>query len=51
MGDLIGNRIPNVVAKSYDNKITKVSKNQKIPKKRYISLEERKNIADDVRLI
>ena len=42
-----------MVAKSYDNKIMKVSKRhgQKIQKKRYIPAEERKNITDDLGLI
>ena len=56
-GDFIGNKIA--------NRITKVSKNsqhnnsetvtnehdKKIPKERYISLEERQKIIDDLRLI
>ena len=63
-GDLIGNKIAVAVAKSYDGKITKVSKNsqqhnsetvtnehdKEIPKERHISPEKRKEIIDDSRL-
>ena len=58
--NLIDNKIADVVAKSYYGRITKVSKNSKqnysetvtiendkeIPKKRYISPEERQKIID-----
>ena len=60
--DLIGNKIANAVAKSYDGRITKVPKysqqnnsetvtkenDQEIPKERYISLEKRQNIIDNL---
>ena len=60
IGDLIGNKKANVVAKSYDGRITKVSKNsqqnnsktvtnehgKEIPKERYVSPEERQEIID-----
>ena len=63
-GDLIGNKIAVAVAKSYNGKITKVSKNsqqrnsetvtnehdKEIPKERHISPEKRKEIIDDSRL-
>ena len=63
-GDLIGNKIFNAVAKSYDGKITKVSKNsqknnsetvsnehdKEIPKEKYVSPEERQKIIDELRL-
>ena len=63
-GDLIGNKIADVVAKLYDGKITKVLKNlqqnnsetvineydKQIPKERYISLEKRQKVIDDLTL-
>ena len=60
---MIGNKVADAGVKSYDGKITKVSKNSlqnsletdknenEIPKKRYISTEERLKIIDDLRLI
>ena len=64
-GDLIGNKIADAVAKSYDGKITKVSRSssqnnsekvinehdKEIPKERYISPEEMLKIIDDLTLI
>ena len=60
-GDLNGNKIADVVAKSYDGRITKVSKISQLNnsetvtnehyKERYISPEERQKIIDDLRLI
>ena len=62
-GELIGNKIADAVPKSYNGKITKVSKisppnssetnkhDNEITKERYISSEERQNIIDDLRLI
>ena len=64
-GDLIGNKVADAGVKSYDGKITKVSKNylqnsletvknendKEIPKKRYTSAEERLKIIDHLRLI
>ena len=55
-GDLIGNKIPDVVDKSYDSKITKVSRTSpqnslEIPRERYISPEERQKIIVNLRLI
>ena len=61
-GDLIDNKIANLVAKSYDGRTTKASKNslqnnsvanehdKEIPKKRYVSPEERQEIIDELRL-
>ena len=62
---MIGNKIANAVAKSYDGRITKVSKtsqqnnsetiknkhNKEIPKEIYISPEKGQKIIDDLRLI
>ena len=64
-GDLIGNRIAKAVAKSYDSKTTKVSRNlkqnnsdtvtneydQERPKEKYISSEERQQIIHELRII
>ena len=61
-GDLIGNEIANAVAMFYNGKIAKVSKNslqnnsetvtndndKEIRKERYISLEERQKIIDNL---
>ena len=61
---MIGNKIANAVAKSYDGIITKVSNNsqqnnsetvtnvhdKEIPKERYVSPEERQEIIDELRL-
>ena len=63
-GDLIANKIAYAVAKTYDIKITKVSKNtqqinsetvtnehdKEMRKERYISPEKRQEIIDDLRL-
>ena len=63
-GDLIGNKIVDMVATSYDGKIRKVSKNsqqnnsetvanendKEIRKERYMSTEKRQQIIDDLRL-
>ena len=62
---MIGNKIAEAVAKSYDDKITKVSRrspqnnseriinehDKEIPKERYISPEEIQKIIDDLTLI
>ena len=62
---MIGNRIAKAVAKSYDSKITKVSRNlkqnnsdtvtneydQERPKEKYISSEERQQIIHELRII
>ena len=62
IGDLITNKIADTVAKSYEGKITKVSKtlsqnnsetvtnehDKEIPKERYISPEVRKQIIDEL---
>ena len=59
-GGLIGNKIADAADKSYDGKITKVSKSleaatnendKDIPKEKYISPEERQKIIDDLRLL
>ena len=64
-GDLIGNKTSDTITKSYDGKITVVSKNsqqnnsetvtnehnKEIPKERYVSLEKRQKIIDNLRLI
>ena len=61
---MTGNKIGNEVAESYDSKITKASRNSKqnnsetvtnehdkeIPKEKYLSLEERQEIIDELRL-
>ena len=61
-GDLIGNKIDDVVVKSCDGKITKVSRSlpqnnwetikserdKEIPKERYISPERRQKINNDL---
>ena len=58
-GDLMGNKIADAVDKSYDGKITKVSKSSEaatnendkdIPKEKYISPKKRQKIIDDLRL-
>ena len=63
-GDLIGNNIADVVANSYDVKITKVSKSlpqnnsetvakenyKQIPKESYVNREGRQKIIDELRL-
>ena len=62
---MIGNKIANAVAKSYDGRITKVSKtsqqnnsetiknkhDKEIPKEIYVSPEKGQKIIDDLRLI
>ena len=62
---MIGNKIAEAVAKSYNDRITKVSKtsqqnnsetvtnehDKKIPEERYISPKKRQIIIDDLRLI
>ena len=64
-GDLIVNKTADVVAKSYDSKITKVLRrspqnnsetttndhDKEIPKERYVSPEQRQEIGDDLKLI
>ena len=60
-GDLIGNKITDVVTKSYDDKITKAETvkietentgfDKEIPKETYISIEKRQKIIDDLKLI
>ena len=64
-GDLIGNKTSDTITKSYDGKIMVVSKNsqqnnsetvtnehnKEIPKERYVSLEKRQKIIDNLRLI
>ena len=61
---MTGNKIANEVPESYDSKITKASRNSKqnnsetvtnehdkeIPKEKYLSLEERQEIIDELRL-
>ena len=61
---MIGNKITNAVAESYDSKITKGSKNsqqnnskrvinehnKEIPKERYASSYERQELIDELRL-
>ena len=63
-GDLIGNKIADVVAKFYGGRITKVTKisqqnnsetvtnenYKEIPEERYVSPEERQEIIDEMRL-
>ena len=63
-GNLVSNKIAEAVARSYNSKITRVSKNsqqinseivtnehdKKIPKERYISTEERQDIIVELRL-
>ena len=64
-GDLIGTKIADAVAKCYDVKIAKVSRNsqqnnsetvinendEEMPKERYISPEKRQEIIYDLRLM
>ena len=63
-GDLIGNKIANAAVKSYDGRITKNSKysqqnnlesvtnkhEKETPKEKYVSLEERQEINNELRL-
>ena len=63
-GDLIGNKIANAAVKSYDGRIIKNSKysqqnnlesvtnkhEKETPKEKYVSLEERQEINDELRL-
>ena len=65
IGDVIGNKNPNAVAKSYNGRITKVSgsspqnnsetianeHDKEIPKDRYISTEKRQKIIVNLRLM
>ena len=62
---MISNKIPALVAKSYDGKTTKVSRNsqqkksdavtnqndKEKPKERYISQDKKQEIIDDLRLM
>ena len=62
---MIGNKIADAVAKSYEGKVAKVTRNsqqnnsetitnendKEIPKERYISPEKRQEIIDNLRLI
>ena len=51
-GDLIGNKFANRITKFSKNSETVTNENDKqIPKKSYISPEERQKIADNLRLI